>query len=361
MAAWNQPIASAVSIIMIGGMCATVLLTTGRTVGAEEEVLGSLDSAGTRSIIVRADAVAGLDASVLDRVSKLEGVAWSGGFGPATDVQNAHIDDGTKVPLRLAYGGDVPGAALEATAQQAGRTAIGSASALQQLGLSQGVGGVVNPRSGENYATTGVLQVPDYLQFLEPLLIAPQLPDRSPAGAAEPGPLSVLVVIAARPDLVSPVSQAVLSVLAVDDPTKVQVTTSEDLATLRSLIEGQLGSFGRNLVLVIFALSALLVAAMLYGLVMLRRKDFGRRRALGASKQLIVGLLLTQMSVLGGIGAVIGCVGAAIGLVSTGDPLPPMRFFIAVGVLAMCTGTGAALLPAVAAARRDPLKELRVP
>ena len=159
----------------------------------------------------------------------------------------------------------------------------------------------------------------------------------------------------------SPVAQAVQSVLAVDNPNGVTVTTSEDLATLRALIHSQLGAFGTNLVVIIFALTALLVAAILYGLVMLRRRDFGRRRALGASQRLIVSLLLTQMAALSLTGAVLGSATAAVGLWASGDPLPGAAFFVAVGILATGVGTTAALLPALAAARRDPLKELRVP
>lgn len=94
---------------------------------------------------------------------------------------------------------------------------------------------------------------------------------------------------------------------------------------------------------------------------MLRRNDFGRRRALGASQGLIVGLLLTQVAVLSAIGAIIGCAAAAIGLAATGDPLPGLDFFAAVAALAVAVGAVAAAIPAVAAARRDPLTELRVP
>ena len=94
---------------------------------------------------------------------------------------------------------------------------------------------------------------------------------------------------------------------------------------------------------------------------MLRRKDFGRRRALGAAQGLIVGLLLTQMAVLSIMGAIVGSVAAAIGLAVTGDPLPGLDFFVAVSVLAIGVGLLAALLPAVAAARRDSVQELRVP
>jgi putative ABC transport system permease protein len=351
--AWAQPVASIVTIVMVAGMCATVLLTTGRTVGAEQAVLGSIDSAGTRSIVVRAEGEAGLTSAVLDRLAEIDGISWAGAFGPATDVQNSAFPGATKVPMRLAWGSHFESFGVP-DVRPVANGAWASSTALDQLGMPDRAGGVT-ASSGAQLAVLGQLDVPDYLRFLEPLVIVPQAPD------AAPQPVSVLVVIAARPDLVTPVALATQSVLAVDDPTKIKISTSESLATLRGLVEGQLGSFGRNLVIVIFSLTAVLVAAILYGLVMLRRKDFGRRRALGASQGLIVALLLTQTAALAVLGSVVGSAAAAIALAATGDPLPGAPFFGAVGVLAVLVGVIAALVPALAAARRDPLKELRVP
>jgi len=354
--AWSQPVASIVSMVIVAGMCATVLLTTGRTVGAEQAVLGSIDSAGTRSIIVRADVDAGLTTDVLDRLANVEGIQWAGAFGGAVDVQNAAVPGGPKVPVRLAWSDDLAQLGISDQLPIANKSALASSNAMDRLGMPDDAGGVVTS-TGADYAVVGSFKVPSYLTFLEPLVIVPQ--SRSADDA--PAPVSVLVVIASRPDLVAPITQAVTSVLAVNDPTKVKVSTSANLATLRALIQGQLGSFGRNLVVVIFTLTAALVAAILYGLVMLRRKDFGRRRALGASQALIVALLLVQMAALSVVGAALGSMAAAIGLALGGDPLPNLGFFVAVDVLAVAVGVVAALLPAVAAARRDPLKELRVP
>lgn len=350
-----QPIASVVAIIMVAGMCATVLLTTGRTVGAEQAVMASIDSAGTRTIVVRADTDAGLNSTVLQRLTNIDGVEWVGAFGPANDATNALISDGQKVPVRLVWSTHLTELGVPELQALPDETGWASALALRQLGMPEGSGGVASP-TGASYAIAGEIQVPDYLRFLEPLVVVPQS-----LNGANPGSVSVLVVIASSPNLVAPVSLAVQSVLGVDDPTKVSLTTSESLAALRAIVEGQLGSFGRDLVIVIFALTAVLVAAILYGLVMLRRKDFGRRRALGASQSLIIALLLTQVASLSFIGALLGSVVAAFGLAATGDPLPQVDFFVAVSVLSISVGLMAAVLPAVAAARRDPLKELRVP
>lgn len=353
-AARSQPVASIVSMVIVAGMVASVLLTTGRTVGSEQAVLGSIDSAGTRSIVVRAESSAGLGSTVLDRLENIDGISWAGAFGTAHDVTNVAVPGGTKVPARHFWSADPSPLGVPSEIPVENETAWASPTALQDLGLVAAAGGV-ETADGVNYAVGGTAAVPDYLAFLEPVVVVPQ----SDRDGDEP--VAVLVVVAARPDLVAPVAALVTSVLGLTDPSKATVTTSERLATLRALVQGQLGSYGRSLILVIFGLSALLVAAILYGLVMLRRKDFGRRRALGASQGLIVTLLLVQMTLLSLVGAVIGTLASSIGLLASGDPLPGIAFTLAIGVLAVTVAVVAALVPALAASRRDPLTELRVP
>lgn len=352
--AFSQPIASLVSVMIVAGMCATVLLTAGRTVGAEQAVLGSIDSAGTRSIVVRAEPDAGLTTAVLSRLEQIDGIEWAGAFGPAEDVTNALIPDGTRVATRMAWSSNFDALGMPRTSPLTDRTAWASPLAIQRLGLLDRAGGTVSS-SGVEYAIAGELKVPDFLRFMEPLVVVPQHSDHGE------NRVSVLVVIASRPDLVAPLADVVRSLLGAENSTQVNVATSESLAELRSIVQGQLGSFGRNLVLLVFGVAGALVAAILYGLVMLRRKDFGRRRALGASQGLIIALLLTQMAALSFAGAALGCAAAAIGLASTGDPLPDLDYFAAIAVLAVGVGVLAALLPAIAAAKRDPLSELRVP
>jgi putative ABC transport system permease protein len=350
-----QPVASIIAIVMVAGMCATVLLTTGRTVGAEQAVLKSIDSAGTRSIVITADTDAELDTSVLSRLANIDGIEWAAAFGAARDVTNASVPGGTKVPVRLAWGENMGLLGIPKLQPVPNGTGWASDAALEKLGMPDGAGGVLSV-DGAEYAITGRIRVPDQLAFLEPLVIVPQTPD-----SAATTTVTVLVVVATRPDLVSPVSRAVQSILAVPDRTKITLSTSESLATLRALVQGQLGSFGRNLVVVIFALTAMLMAAILYGLVMLRRKDFGRRRALGASQGLIMCLVLTQMTALSIVGAGAGIVSATVWLLAAGDPLPGPDFVVGIAVLAVGVGLAATLVPAIAAARREPLKELRVP
>ncbi|WP_318247062.1 ABC transporter permease [Microbacterium gallinarum] len=350
----SQPVASALTVLMVAGMILAVMLTTGRTVGAEQEVLGSIDSAGTRSITIRAEEAAGVTSDVLERIAHIDGIEWAGAFSTAIDATNTLIDDGTRVPVRFAYGTDFERLGVPADSPLPGELAYAAPAALDQLGLADDTGALILT-TGADFAVAGALDSPDFLAALQPLTLVPR-PD-----ATGDEPVGVLVVIAERPDLVAPVSDAVLSVLAPADPSKITVETSEALAQLRALIQGQLGSFSRGLVLGLLALTGALVAVLLYGLVMMRRKDYGRRRALGATRGLIVALLVTQTAVLALAGITVGTAASAIILFASGDPLPGVAFTAALAVLALCTALVAALIPAIVASRREPIRELRVP
>jgi hypothetical protein len=64
-AARSQPVASVLTLLLVAGMIVAVIRTTGRTVGAEQDVLHSIDSVGTRTVTIRADQDAGVTNSAL--------------------------------------------------------------------------------------------------------------------------------------------------------------------------------------------------------------------------------------------------------------------------------------------------------
>ncbi|WP_460946129.1 ABC transporter permease [Okibacterium endophyticum] len=341
------------TVLTIVGMILAVMLTTGRTVGAEQHVLGSIDSAGTRSIIVRADHGAGITASVLDRISSVEGVEWAAGFATTVDATNSEVRDGTRVPTRIAYGHDLDRLGIPVSPSAAGQLGYASTNALEQLGLVDGVG-AVTLTTGTNYGIAGPIDTPDFLTPFEPLVLMP-VTDWEGTEA-----VGLIVVIAKTPELVAPVADILGSVLAAEDPSQAQIHTSEALAQLRGLIQSQLGSFSRGLVLALMGLTGMLVAVLLYGLVMMRRKDFGRRRALGATRSLIVSLLLIQTAFLSIMGIVTGMMVAVVVLLVANDPLPGAAFSGALAVLTLLTTLIAALIPALIASRREPIRELRI-
>lgn len=352
--AWAAPVSTLLTMAMVAGMCAAVLLTSGRTVGAQQAVLTTIESSSSRAIAVRVDPTAGLRPDVLARVNRLGGVEWAGAFGSATDVRNGAFDGaGTPVALRLAWSDDWTALGVEEPG--AGDVAVASVAALEQLGITGGAGSALTA-DGVAYAIVGPMDVPGQLQGMEPLLLAPQ-----PTEGSEGSSITLLVVVATTAAGVAPLAAAVPGVLGVADPSKVAVSTSPDLTSLRDLVAGQLGAFGRGLTLAVLGLSAVLVAVIGCGVVMMRRKDFGRRRALGASQSLIVGLLLAQTAWCAVLGAGAGSAAALLTLAVSGDPLPGWTYTTGLAILATATAVAAGVLPALIAARRQPIVELRVP
>jgi putative ABC transport system permease protein len=121
--------------------------------------------------------------------------------------------------------------------------------------------------------------------------------------------------------------------------------------------------------LALFAGAALLLAALgLYGVlsyvVSLRTREIGLRMALGASGGQTIGLVLRNSSSMLAAGVVIGLVGSILAARSVGgvlygiSPFDVPAFSIAAGALA-AAGLIATLIPALRAARVDPMTALR--
>lgn len=348
----TQPVGSTAVALVVGALCATVLLTTGRAVGAEQEVLASIDSAATRSLVVRATPEAGVDTRILNELARIDGIAWAGAFSPATDVRNSAFPGGVAVPLRTIWTRDMARLAIETDDALPPARAYASTPALRMLGMT--TGGVIDA-SGGQHAVVGELTVPDDLLPLEPLMVVP-------AGMPElDESVGILVVVARDAQLVELIRATLVSLLAVSDPNDVTISAGEDLVLLRNLVAGQLRTYSSGLVASVLIVALVLIAAVQTGVVLLRRKDYGRVRALGASRTLVILLIVLQSAILAVLGVLLGMLIAVSMLLGSGDPLPGPDFFAAVAVLTAGVGVLAAMLPAAVAARRDPLVELRVP
>jgi len=361
MEAWAvvraQRAPSIVTLLIVAAMCSTVLLTTGRATAMEYQVLDSIRSPGARSIVVRANPGSGLDTSVVQRIRRLGGVSWIGAFGDSVDVSNTALAGGKRVSERALVASSLGqiGISPVAAPTKLGHITFASQTAARELGLADGVGGVVSSDQ-EHFAVIRTIALPSYLRFLEPIVIMPA--SVSAGNAAE---VSALVVVVRQPGLIAPMASAIRGLLGVSDLSQISVSTSEAVARIHQVVQSKLGAFNTSLVIIVVASTATLVSIVLFGLVLLKRRDFGRRRALGATRSLIVGLLLVQTFELALVGGALGsCLGLSM-LAVTGSPFPPAAFVVATATLATIACLVGALLPAAVASRREPLKELRVP
>lgn len=347
-----QPVTTAATAVIVAAVCGVIVSTTGQTVAIERDVLGRIDDAGTRTLIIEdAQGRADLDARTVERINAIDGVDWALGFGGARDYRAAGLPNGPAVPMRRLVG-DLPSQVTSAAWNQEPGTALAGLEALSVLGFEVPAGPVEAVGAPAALGVVGWLRAVPPLEFLNGSLLAVAPPDE---------PVVRIVVMATSPERVAPLHRAIGAVLDADDPSSIVIRTSDALVQVRTAVRGELGIWGRNVVTLVLAAGLALTAINVFGAVTMRRRDFGRRRALGASRFDIIVLVTAQTVTTALIGAVLGvCAGSAIVVVLLGTA-PAVDFGIAVAVLAVLATTLAAVPPAVVAAYRDPVSILRVP
>lgn len=342
--------------IVIAIVCVIVVLTTGQTVAAEQNVLGRLDSMGTRVVSVSDDAGdAGMRAISATAVSSLESADWSLALGEVRDMKNANgpMESGG-VPARLGYGDIKSTMELTVGRWPAPGEAIVSEKAAQQLQLKDGVGGVID-RDGATFAVVGTYSNSTKLSvFDELILIVPEEDSTSD---------TILYLYSETTEIehVDALVTAIENTLTASNPGGLTIESPDELLTARSNIASDLGTSSRVLMLGALIVGLVLVMVTMFAATSERKTDFGRRRALGASRMAIIAMVSIHAVLAAVFGVVLGMIcGLTISGLTSGVQ-PPVSFLTAVGLLCIITTVIASMPPAVVAARRDPVRILRVP
>lgn len=350
----SQLVATTVTALVVAAVCGVIFATVGQSAATVAKVLASIDEAGTRTIVVRdASDEAGLRADSVNALSSIDGVVWVFGLGQATDVRNADLGlAGQAVPARRYYG-DLP-AEIQVSGRlpRSGEALIGS-EAIGAVGVASPAVGLVGP--GTDVAAVGGFQAQAPLAFLSrSVLIAPRI-------SASDDRLRELYVVVDRAELVAQVATAIRLAVHAEAPQRLAIETPRLLVDLRSAVGGELIGSARQLLLIVLAVGLLLVTATTAGAVSARRRDFGRRRALGATRSAVVLLVLIQTGVAALIGSVAGTVVGLLAVLRLAGSLPDPAFILGVSVLALLMALAAGVPPALLAAFRDPVRILRVP
>ncbi|WP_308291449.1 FtsX-like permease family protein [Mumia sp. zg.B21] len=340
-----------VMLAVVAAATATLVLTSGRSAGLEASILETIDAQGTRSIHVQAmNEQVALPTTIVDDLARAEAVEEVVGWGRTEDATAAGIPDGTRVAVRHAYG---TLAGIHLTRRPGGDApAYSTPAAATALGLPPGAGSV-RLIDGPEYVLSGRLDLPEHLHSLEPIVVV--------APTDEALTLTSIDILSTSAESLPALMRLVRGYLEDYGPDEVTVSTSEQWATLRSAIGGELATQGRAIIGAVTGAAALFALVVASGFVLGNRKDFGRRRALGATRTTIVALVAGQVFTAVALGAAVGAVAGGSWLALEGSPTPPATYLVAIIVLITSAATGAAALPGVAAARRDPVRELRVP
>lgn len=348
-----QPVATAITSLLVATVVVTVLLTTGRVALTERDVIERFEQAGARTVVFTDNrGTAGLTGASVDRVAALSGVEWVIGLGPAQDGTNAALGAaGAPVAVRSIHGRLEPIIRIDGHDPTGVHAAAGSG-ALRTLGLPIPAGGILLD-DGNTAAIIARLDADPPVEFLaDTVVVRPTDPSED---------VRVVYAVVRNPTTIEQTAAAALAVLDPVDPTALAVATPTELADLRSVVTGDIGDLSRRLLLIVLAIGLSLVTTVTYATTALRRRDFGRRRALGATRSLIVALVAATTTIGACAGAVAGTIFAIVYEAASNNPLPNSTFTLATAVLVVTTSALASVPPAVAAANRDPVRILRIP
>ncbi|QAY71402.1 FtsX-like permease family protein [Xylanimonas protaetiae] len=353
-----QPVASASAALVVALVCLVVLATAGRTAATEHQVLAAIDDTGSRLIAVTdPGGQAGIAAESVPALASIDGVDWAVGFGGATDavIEAPGSTTGrlpTGVPVRVLVGALPPDTdLLVGRLPQHPGEAVAGKGAARTLGLTSGAGPVTTP--SQQAAVVGVVRLTGGLErFADTVLIT--------ADPATTEPLRFMFVAASSAAAVPSVSRSVAAAMRATDPSQVTIEEPTAVRELREVVSGRLGAGARQLQAGVLVVGVIVVSITMLAMVAARRRDFGRRRALGASRTVIVILVLTHTGFAATAGALVGTA-AGLALVATTGSLPTASYVVGNATLTVLAAFIGATPPAVLASRRDPVRILRVP
>lgn len=340
---------SIVAALIVGVGAVAVHSSTGLALASQQRSLQVLNSPEGRLITVTDHlGTARISSESVGHFASLPGVSWVLGLGGAKDMVNPLIIGAESVAVRPVVGelpAELGSAVLEL---QPGR-------ALISVGAGgAGLGNHAGPlsRSGQTTVVVGSFDPRPPLEFLDGSVLS---------RATGEVLLRSLLISVQDVSQLEPVADAVPKLLIAADSVGPEVTVSGDLAAISDSVVQELQETARLTLLSVVILVAVLIGVMQFGRVTAMARDIGRRRALGATRSLILAQVLLSSAITAVFGVSVGTfLGAVISVLVTGQP-PSPGFALGVAILLLLAALLGALPPAVKAAWADPVRVLRVP
>ncbi|MFV0307948.1 MAG: FtsX-like permease family protein [Desertimonas sp.] len=332
-------------------LVALLLALQGSLMRQRQDQVDVLQSPAVRTLMVtyRGGGFAPFFVRVL---GELDGVEYVVGLGAGEDVRSAVLDGRDPVVLRHAvtvgWADDVLAPADDARPADA---AISIGGAVDRLGFRQGVG-AVELANGLQRNVTGNVPAPRGFPVGGPALLVP---------ASAGDRLDTVVVRVTSTTYLPIVRSVVLGAATGRVGDEIQVSESESLAAATDRLTSLGAAQDRSLKLGAIAIAVATNGAIGVYVVTTRRRDLGRKRALGASSTQLLAMTVAGHATVTLLGSLVGLV-AAVVIGSRAGSAPPSLSLV---TAATAASTGAGLLgilpPALVAASRSPLSELRRP
>lgn len=343
---WATRVVSGLVLLLALAVPATVLGVAGLNIEAQAAILRRVDDIGARTMtIVSTGSELSLPASAVERIARLDGVAWVVGLGPVFDTR-IRQPGGGPTPVR-AY--RAVGAPVTFSGMSAAGGAFLSATSARRVGLA-GAYSVLDPGG---VGVVGWFRAGEPLGSLEAFILVPSDEDA----------LRLERIIVAVDDVgwVEVVAASLASMIGTDAAQTSSIERSPALLEARAAVQDEVSGRDRILVLALLGVAMVFVSVVVFAGTVAARRDFGRRRALGATRGQLTVLVMLGTLWPALVGAAIGTTIGWLYLGSRLGHLPDWQFPLAVGILAVFAVVIASALPAAVAATRDPLRVLRVP
>lgn len=364
--AWAQKIFTLTTASIVAIVSLVVLLTAGQGAALENQVISQMNSIGSKLISVADQGQQpGINPQAVANLETINHVAWVLGLSEVTDYNNSQNQIQETGTAGRVYYDQLPKEfeIIKGRAPNPGEAVI-SEKAAASLGLEKGYGsiakntlinhGALIENDARIIDVVGIYQPPKGIKtFQEIILIRGNNPQTDT--------LRYIYVMAKETAQVTALGEAIANSVYADPESQIVVEPPSGIIELSHVISGQVGESGRKTMLIVLGVGVVIIAVIQMTMVSAKRKDYGRRRALGASRSLIVCQVLSQTGVAALPGAVIGATGGYLYLQITQGQTPSLNFTIGVAVLAVVVAVLAAIYPAVISALRDPVRILRVP
>jgi putative ABC transport system permease protein len=350
-----------VTSLLVGALAAIVSLlaaaTAGQSDASRRAVLDTVDELGSALLVVSdLGSELLLDAQFVRGVQGIDGVAWAFGLGPVRDVTNGDLQlGGAGVPMRSIVG--IPPTEIMVRSGRVptpGEVWLGEGAQAQlRLAETSGVVAVDDQR----WPVVGGFAVDGPLDRLADLAL--HVPDTNMADTR----LLHVYVRADGPASVAAVADGVRGMLPTEGATEqaLELETPAGVVALREAMAERLDRDAVVMLGTVLSAGAAVAFAVTWMSTLARRTDLGRRRALGSTRTVAVVMVLLQTGAAALLGAGAGVLAGTAFAAHAAGRAPGMGVVVALVVLTVISVLAGCLVPAVVAARADPVRVLRVP
>lgn len=337
-------------LLIVAGMCSTTMLTVGRSAAAERSVLERIEAAGAREITIT-DTVGGLiDDRGIRLIASLSPVERVVGLSVPFDSYLQGLGPGGQSIPSWSLSGNIRAVAILSSGRwpDGGEAIISDQAAAYQR--MDGPAGALSDATGASIPIVGTYRTRPPFDDLDSgaLIVAS-------AGAT----LNSLRMVASDSSSVPVIQRLAISILAPSDLSAVTVRSPATLAELEEQIRGEIAGYGRGMLLLILVVGSCLIFGVVFADVIVRRRDLGRRRVLGATRSFVLGLVILRTALPAAIGAVIGSGLALIYQSIRWQNIPDESFVAGVILLTVLAAGVSASIPAFFASVQDPVKVMR--